>query len=630
MAINIKTAVELKKAEKWAISRLDEIENAYAPHFKIALENYMNYNSKTFKRFYKGRADVFVPLSFQIVEVILARYMNAIYQQKMPFPMQGIGEFNKMNEEKLQALFHIQQKQNVKMYLKHLDYFRGMFIYGRGYGKMKWRSQYRKVTRLVNEPIEQIEGAFPVPKMMRTRGKQEIILKYDCWDFTPVDYFDMLVDPEAENGDIQRASFVSEKRMISWDELNRIGTQVDGEGKPIYQNFADLEGKGDAELTSEDLDRKLSMHINISAINNMRQDGKKHRIDEIWCEYDIDGDGMAEEGVLLTLLDKKRIIRAELNPLWHNEYPYISSNTFRRPNEFMGQGLLDATRKIQYEINDKRNQALDFGTMSLNASWIIGDGAGIEDSQIRASQFGVLRVRDMNQIAPMKFPVELIQVAEQANAIMEANMRETTGATRSVQGLQSGGPRQTASQFSQLLAQAGERGRLGLDSYAEEAHTEIGRQGMALNQQFLRRDVYIRLTKEEQGYFKLFGEGQNITRADLVMGTEFIKPNFSDQEGEALRNQNLTAFLQIIQTLPDSPANRIILQKVIHKIWTKQMKFEEDELFDEEGNILDFALKEAEGGIQGDNTPQDEGGPIQPGAPAFDPNAFANEFGQLA
>lgn len=624
MAIDLKSGIEIKKAQEWAIARIKELDIAYEPHFKIALEHYMNYNSKTFKSFYKGRADTFVPLSFQIVETILARYMRAIHQPKIPFPLQGIGEEDKLAQQKIEALFHIQQRQQVKMYLKHLDYFRGMLMYGRGYAKMKWRTEYRKVRKLVAEPGFTQIGGMPIPTVMKTTSKQEIILKYDCWDFIPTDYFDMRVDPEAPNADIQRAGFVVEKRMIDWSVLKKMATQVDSESRPIYSNFDDLEGKGDAAMTEEEIDRKLAMNINISALNAIKQDGVKHRLDEIWCTYDIDGDGIAEEGVLMTILDQKRIIRCELNPLWHNEYPYISSNTFRRPNEFLGQGLLDATRKIQYEINDKRNQSLDYGSMALNASWIVGDGAGLEDSQIRMSQHGVLRVRDKNQIETMKFPAELMQLAEQANAIMESNMREATGATRSVAGLQQGGPRQTASQFAQLLAQAGERGRLGLDSYAEEAHREIGYQAHALNQQFLRRDTYVRLTEEERGFFDTF-KGGNLTRADLAQDVDFIKPNFADQEGEALRNQNLTSFLQIIQTLPDSPANRILLQKTVHKIWTDQFKFDERELFDSRGTIFDFAL-EAQQPQAGGPDAIDEGGPVPPGATP-NVNDFSGDLG---
>ena len=50
MAILIKTESEIKKAQNWATSRIDEIENAYQARHRVALEHYMNYNSKTFKK----------------------------------------------------------------------------------------------------------------------------------------------------------------------------------------------------------------------------------------------------------------------------------------------------------------------------------------------------------------------------------------------------------------------------------------------------------------------------------------------------------------------------------------------------------------------------------------------------
>ena len=66
MAILLKTEVEIKKAANWAESRLREIEHAYEARHRVALEHYMNYNSKTFKKFYNGRADTFVPLIFVV------------------------------------------------------------------------------------------------------------------------------------------------------------------------------------------------------------------------------------------------------------------------------------------------------------------------------------------------------------------------------------------------------------------------------------------------------------------------------------------------------------------------------------------------------------------------------------
>lgn len=628
MAILLKSANDIKKCENWAISRIREIEDAYDARHRVSLEHYMNYNSKTFKKFYNGRADVFVPLSFQLVEIQLARFMRAIYQQKIPYDLEGIGPINILQEEKMKGLIDVQQKQFAKMYIRHLDYFRSMFIYGRGYGKMKWRTKYQKVTKLFAEESVLPEGSLSIPKHIKVSSKQDLVLKYDSWEFTPVDYFDMFVDPLAKDGDLQNANFVAEKRIIDWTELKELGSQLDGTGKPLYMNFDDMHNRGDGALTDEDISRKLALGMNVTAIDAMRQDGKKHEIHEIWCHYDVDSDGIIEQNVILTLLDRKRIIRADFNPLWHGDYPYISSSMYRIPNEFLSQGLLDHTRKIQYEINDKRNQSLDFGTMSLNAAFIAGDGAGVEDNQIRMTQHGVIRVRDASQLTTVKFPAELMQLAEQANLIMESNMRDAVGSTRSLAGLPQGGPRQTASQFTQTLAQAGERGRLALDTYAEEAHGEIPKHAHALNQQFLRRDMTLRLTEDQQANFKELKTGQVVTRADLAMDLAFKSPNFADIESEAIRNQNLSSMLQIVQTLPDTPPNRVLLQKLIHKIWTDQFNFDEKELFDNQGQVLDFSQQPSQA-IDGNQTASDEGGPVQSNED-FSANDFADDLASAA
>ncbi len=586
------TEVELKSLGKDLTAQIQDYERAYDVRRRIAMEHYKNYNSIVAKRFYNGRSDIFVPLSFQIVESLLAKVMRAIFNEPNPVFLEGTGASDKAQEEKIRALLHMQQKKNVRLWLKIQDYWRSKLMYGRGYGKMVWRTEQRKIRKPkmgVNTPEPEIAidpetgeeivlNPAATSKVITLGSEEKLVNTYDCWDCIPIDWFDMLVDPLAPDGDIQRARFVGQRLMLHQDDLVLGSGMLDAEGKPRYTNFEDLLGKGNGRTPDDVLERKHAVGIEADEKDKDKQDGKKHLGYEVYFHRDMDGDGIDEEYVATVLCEEERVIQVEANPWWHQRKPFFSSSMFRRPNEFLGQGVLDPIRRMQYEVNDKRNQSLDYASMSLNAIWLVGDGAGIEENQIRVTQNGVVHANDISQIRQIAFP-DLTGVGTQAELILDSNMREATGATRSVQGLQEGGPRQTATQFSQLLAQAGDRLRLALESYGHEAWVPMWEMAHALNQQYLRKNQYVRLTEKDATGLKIFGTEGDVSPEDVMTDVNFIIPSFGDVEAMNLRNQNLLTMLQVMQSIPPAEDNVTFMNILLRKIWVDLFKFEKDELF---------------------------------------------------
>ena len=140
--------------------------------------------------------------------------------------------------------------------------------------------------------------------------------------------------------------------------------------------------------------------------------------------------------------------------------------------------------------------------------------------------------------------------------------------------------------------------------------------------------MYLRLTQDQESKFKELKTNAPLMRQDLAQDLMFIAPNFADLESEAIRNQNMTTMLQIVQTLPDSEPNRKLLQILIHKIWTDQFNFDEKELFDENGQPLQFNQQAAQP-IDGNQTSSKDGGPVQSNENVT-PNDFANDLAAAA
>lgn len=588
---------------------IKEIERSREKTDALNMELWKNYNSIRSKRFYTGDADIFVPFSFMVVETMMAKMMRAIWNDAVPVPLSGIGPNDKDREERIRALLHSQQKSQVNLKLKVYDYLLARCIFSRAYARISWRTDYRKVksTRIVEpEPetpeLDELgqpvliteepetaptEGGIAPSTLAKVETFEQYIPEYDCWDVENLDFFDVGVDPTATNGDIQRARFVYIRSLITDDDLRVMAAQTDGDDEKIYS--IDKEARNvvaDEGLVDDVIDKKELIGIDVRELDKYKNPdlNGRHELHEIYYDYDIDGDHIPESKCLFYLLNRKILIRAEKNPWWHGKVPIMSGSHFRRPNEFMGQSLLQPVRKIQYEINDKRNQELDGTTLSLIPTWLVGDDAAIEDSQIRVTQGGAIRVGDINQIKPIVIP-DMSHVGQRAEAIMESNLREAIGVTKSQQGVADGG-RQSATEFSQLLAQAGERTRMSLELFAIQEWRELWSMAHSLNQQFLKKSTFLKLTERESLGFPALGAEGEVSQADLTLDMDFTADTFSDIEIESIRNGKLMGFFQEIAKLPPTPNNATFFNIMVEKLWVDVLKMPREDLIDDQGNPL--------------------------------------------
>lgn len=610
MPIKINSKSRLDEVLKEAVQWIEDIEDSRQNTDRLAMELYKNYNSIRSRRFYNGDSDIFVPFSFMMVETMVAKIMRAIFAEPIPVPIAGVGPEDKDQADKIRALLHMQQKSSVKLWSKMLNYWRAKCIYPRAYAEMYWRTDYRKVRKPKVEktpaeggPVE--EGAISKPSFTKVTSEETTVVEYDCWDIRNLDYFDVGVDPTAPDSDIQRAKFTYVRSLVTDQELKIMADQKNEDDEPLYQQVKDMEGSGDGVYTDDYIDQKALIGINLHNLPSIANKGDRHEMMTCYMHIDINGDGVLEKDCLVVILDRKQIIRVERNPWWHGRKPYLSGSYFERPNQFEGMSLIQPVRKIQYEINDKRNQELDSATYSLMHNWIVGADSGIETEQIRVRQGGVIHADNIDQIREVVFP-DLAAAGQRAEAIMESNMREAIGVTRSVQGVQEAGPRQTATEFSQMLAQAGDRTRLIIETFGQKEWAELWNMAHSLNQQHLKQDTFVRLTERDSLGFEFFGTetitgeldedgfpeadfeaGEAIvSEADLAMDVDFIIQSFGEVEMENLRNANLTTFLQLTASLPPDESNRTFFNMIIRKYWTDVMKMPLEELIDDNGEYI--------------------------------------------
>lgn len=633
----------LKDCKEW-IKRIDDARDTLD---ELNLDNWNNYNLITDKAYYDGDANVFVPLCFQLSETLTSRLVSSIFNEPVPVPLIGMGPKDKDAQDRIRALLHHQQKTQVKLKRKFTAYVRSRCIFTKAYAKVSWRTDYRTIKKRVlvdeepeqdlapdlgelseldgllgdegletgvdtlsglpeeTEDIDQEEpdsdthqGGLPDHPKAKWAVEEERIPVYDCWDLEVKDYFNMGVDPLTADDDLQNARFMYEKVLVTDSELALMAEELDADGEKKYKflKAGDHEGATTASLEDDKvIDKKRLIGIDVSTLDHMKtpENEGMHEIHICYYTTPFKKGAFPEKHALFTILNQTYLIQAEKNPWFHGMIPYISGSTYPRPKEFEGQSVCSISRTAQYEVNAKRNQALDADTFSMMQMMLAGGDAGIEDNQFTASQNGVIHCDNIEQIRPLVFP-NFSQNGYQAEQFLKGDARESTGITEAIQGIDDKGPRKTAFQVGQNLSQGSERLKLILEEIGTNEWPQLFEMAHFNNQQFLTQDTFIRFTESERIGFKFFGNKEDtkgsieekITLKDIAMPVDFVGMDFQEKELENIQNNKIVQFFEIVSKFPPSPENRTFFNIVLRLIWTKVLKKPLEDLIDDKGNYL--------------------------------------------
>lgn len=643
MAFEIKSEREaariLKDCKEW----IDRIDKARDTLDELNLDNWNNYNNITDKVYYEGDANVFVPLCFQLVETLTSRLISSIFNEPVPVPLMGMGPEDKNQQDRIRALLNHQQKTQVKLKRKFTEYVRSRCIFTKAYAKVTWRTDYRTIKkRILVEEEEQTQEDLP-PELAELEGllgeetgpegatisglpetsedtdtedsetpqgglpdhpkakwsvEEERVPVYDCWDLEVKDYFNMGVDPLASDDNIQNARFMYEKVLVSDSELALMAEELDQDGEKKYKFLQAGDHENATSVTFEDnkvIDKKRLIGIDVSTLEHTKtpENEGMHEIHTCYYTTPFKSGDLPEKHSLFTLLNKTYLIQAEKNPWFHGMIPYISGSTFPRPGEFEGQSVCSVARTQQYEANAKRNQALDADTFNMMQMLLAGSEAGIEDNQFTASQNGIIHCDNIDQIRNIVFP-NFSQNGYNAEQFLKKDVREATGITESIQGLDSEGPRKTAFQVGQNLSQGSERLKLILEEIGTNEWPQLFEMAHYNNQQFLTQDTFFRVTESERIGFKFFGNEEDtkgaieekISLKDIAMPVDFVGMSFKERELEDIQNNKIMQFFDVVTKFPPSPENRTFFNIILRKVWTKVMKEPIEELIDDNGNYL--------------------------------------------
>ena len=439
-------------------------------------ESYVNENREIFE------TKMFVPIVFSVIE----RYLPRLISSKPTVNFMPRRPDTVERAQHVQALFEWQWDQVSRvrdggMYMELLRFVKDALITGVAVAKIPWRLETREKKYFNN--------------------KQEVAVKFDKYfdgpDFQLIDPYDFFFDPEAL--DVQRASWVMHRVRRTLDELRDINKS---KGVEIYKNLNYLEKeKGLSMMGTPENDYKYRRKISLGGSQQLVEDKTtdKHEIMECWGifpKFDADGkpaEDQSTEARVITVADKKYIIRDVEYPYWHGKKPFIAFTPWPRSYEFYGVPIIKHLERIQFYTNEFVNQKFDNQTISLNSMIVVSPMANVEDWQLAWRPGGVIRANP-DLIKPLNIGDVTPNIDTSLN-YLSAVAQLTTGLsdyyTSGIGAEQT--QNKTATGANLIEEQIAARVKEAVQVLEEQVIREIGYQWHGLDAQFIKLPLVIRV-----------------------------------------------------------------------------------------------------------------------------------------
>jgi hypothetical protein len=374
-------------------------------HDKIARIRKLYVGDVTRKRNYKGLADLWPNVVFEAIDSQVPVIFRSLFPDLDFFEIEAQGEEGLKDDTVLKRL----AKLHVSLMQRSLEdmQFMGKAIkalrYCAKFGTMilmpYWNLRRAKVRsqKTVEEPLRDSIGNMMFDETGKPAVSSRVVPTYveavvsdsaDAVVIDPEDFFPG--DPMVS--DLRSMDFVARRFDATMNKLLQQEARDDGYG--YYRNLDLLEkaasGAKDPEGgKTEDVvstrPEKLGKDVTCVEIwfapgifDPASADGITEADIAEFCDFWRVDPADFEGGWVMTLADKRIPIRIEPNPYKIQEVPFLTSRFYEIDDQFWGMGIAELVESYQFEIADKRNQAMDAVTRALRSRWLFSAEA-LED-----------------------------------------------------------------------------------------------------------------------------------------------------------------------------------------------------------------------------------------------------------
>lgn len=504
--------------------RFNESHNNQNLQLNNFIKWYELYRNVQSNKHYHGRANLFVPEPFTIVESIHARIVRSFAGIKAK-PQEANDLVAAENAENL--LDYQTRVYNWKEAFKDMD--KAARIYGTGILKVSW---------IFNE-----------------KGKKDHPM-IECVD--PLHYF---FDPNATS-----------RQNMRWEIQRTERSMEELKANPNYFNLDKLEEQVPAPKTNDSYEARRKSIIGQPTVPETGKNRGKYEILEYWGMFKTDEDDEDEEAreFLIVLANNDVVIRLEENPnmeIFKDKgvveesmvRPFVLMKDVDVPFEVYGIGEIEPIERLVEELNDTRNQRMDNVTDVIDHMWYVIDQADIDENELVRRPGGIIHGAMPGGVTPL--PVgDVTQSAYNEETIIKEDIRKAVGlpevATGSLQGQQG----EAAATILSLQESANIRFDTKLSAFADavrHAYSLV----LAFNQSWLDKKVTARLESEEGFEFVEIDK-------DSIKGKFDIDVQMDTQMNKIVRRQEAFQLYGLLASNPmiNQQANtKILLESVDRK-----------------------------------------------------------------
>jgi hypothetical protein len=408
-------------------------------------------------------AELFIPYTFATIETQAPRILSN-RPRMLVLPR---GQASERNVENMKFTIDAQQS-DIDYELVLQDVCKAGLIYNLGVQKSYWRTDTRKVRKLVQRMVPDEYG--PAGEWYLTEVDDQV---FDGPTAENVDPFDFLWDPFA--AELDGAEYLIHRTWRSSEYvLKRMKQQV----------WTPLEA-GDVEALSPD-QKYLDVQRQRRTIEGRALDpGETPSLDnrhEVWECHDGEN--------VVTILDGQWVLQNARNPLGYRGYPFQIYRPIKVPNVFVGIGAAEPIVDLQEEMNTLRRQRRDKATIAINMPFAFAEGFVNPDHFRFAPNVGIPVAGDPRELLyPLTTP-DVPNSGYQEEARLAADIERATGLSDSLQGGQATAETATGAQLQ--VAAANIRIQLQTLRIEKEVAKPTCRSWVAMNQQKVREVRQIR------------------------------------------------------------------------------------------------------------------------------------------
>lgn len=493
------------------------------------------------------RAKVFVPVTFQVIENAVAKFIALLFNNEEFFEVVPTNPKDHPQAEVITKIL-VYQLGKANFFLKFIDFVKQLLLYGTSYFKIYWKvkRQWVWTREPIRAPITVFGFSLGMNRIVGWSEKKEYKVVERRPEIDVLDVMDVYPEPGSQKDQDGRGVFL--RSYLSLDEIKSLG-----KGKyPVYSNTEDR------RLTETDgQESLLNSRYATRGTSDAKYNGDKGKVEilEFWGCYDLDEDGIKEE-VLITLANRTVLLRAVPNPFHHQKRPLVKAALFPVPMEWFGIGMVEPIIPLQHELNTLRSQRLHNINLSLNRMWKVNSLADVDVDTLVSSPNGIVLTDDMGAVEPL-LTTDSTGGAFQESEIVKSDIENVT-VPRSVQGIpESGRLGRTARGAQLIISQALEK--FGLSAkLVEDAIKKVLRMMHQLNLQFIDSEDVARETGMNGSIFDTEVTPEMI-RADVM----FKMVGVSDMVGKEAKINQITSFMGLAKDIlaPET------LDTLLRKVW---------------------------------------------------------------